>query len=235
MDHNKVRSHFIKKNPVHAWFSFSVTQTPCKRSPIQTTGKELRPPGDSQHPWLNADRRILQMNDPSLQASSLPASTPDILEHRQAMHIPPALHPNFWSTQPIKVMLTKKIHNVCFWLVTKSCLTLCNPMDCSLPGSSVHEILQARILKWVAMPSFRGSSRPRYWTHVSCIGRQSLYHWAMRKAQCESCELSFIWVKLRMTAWETAPQIAFRDCSKEAVGRNQYKILVKGEFSTMKH
>ena len=43
---------------------------------------------------------------------------------------------------------------VCF--VAQSCLTLCNPMDCSLPGSSVHGILQARILEWVAMPSSRG-------------------------------------------------------------------------------
>jgi len=39
-----------------------------------------------------------------------------------------------------------------------SCLTLCDPMDCSPPGSSVHGILQARILEWVAMPSSRGSS-----------------------------------------------------------------------------
>ena len=38
------------------------------------------------------------------------------------------------------------------------CLTLCDAMDCSLPGSSVHGILQARILEWVAMPSSRGSS-----------------------------------------------------------------------------
>ena len=38
------------------------------------------------------------------------------------------------------------------------CLTLCDPVDCSLPGSSVHGILQARILEWVAMPSFRGIS-----------------------------------------------------------------------------
>ena len=41
------------------------------------------------------------------------------------------------------------------------CLTLCNPMDCRPPGSSVHGILQARTLEWVAMPSSRGSSRPR--------------------------------------------------------------------------
>ena len=43
----------------------------------------------------------------------------------------------------------------------QSCLTLCNPMDCSALGSSVHGILQARILEWVAMPSSRGSSNPR--------------------------------------------------------------------------
>ena len=46
--------------------------------------------------------------------------------------------------------------------VTQSCLTLCNPMDCSLPGSSVHGILQARILKWVVISFHRGSSRPRH-------------------------------------------------------------------------
>ena len=49
----------------------------------------------------------------------------------------------------------------------KSCLSLCDPMDCSLPGSFVHGILQARILEWVAMPSSRGSSWPRGWTCIS--------------------------------------------------------------------
>ena len=43
-------------------------------------------------------------------------------------------------------------------LVTQTCLTLCDPMDCSLPGSSVHGIFQARILEWVAIPFSRGSS-----------------------------------------------------------------------------
>ena len=52
------------------------------------------------------------------------------------------------------------------------CLTLCNPRNCSPPGSSVHGILQARILEWVAMPSSRGSSLPRDPTRVSC-----LLHW----------------------------------------------------------
>ena len=49
----------------------------------------------------------------------------------------------------------------------QSCPTLCNPMDYSLLGSSVHDILQARILEWVAMPFSRGSSRPRDGTHDS--------------------------------------------------------------------
>ena len=45
--------------------------------------------------------------------------------------------------------------------IAQSCLTLNNPMDCSLPGSSVHRILQARVLEWVAISSSRGYSRPR--------------------------------------------------------------------------
>ena len=61
-----------------------------------------------------------------------------------------------------------------FSSVAQSCPTLCNPMDCSMPGSSVHGIFQARKLEWVAMPFSKGSSRPRDRTHVSyvsCIGR----------------------------------------------------------------
>ena len=59
-------------------------------------------------------------------------------------------------------------------------LTLCDLMDCSLPGSSVHGVLQAGTLEWVAIPFSRGSSRPRDRTcvcQVSCIGRRVLYHW----------------------------------------------------------
>ena len=62
----------------------------------------------------------------------------------------------------------------------RSCLTLCDPMDCSPPGSSVPGILQARIPEWVAISSSKGSSQPRDQTHisyVSCAGWQVLYHW----------------------------------------------------------
>ena len=61
-------------------------------------------------------------------------------------------------------------------LAPQSCPTLCDPMDCSPPGSSVHGILQARTLEWVAISISRGSSQPRDPTQVSCIGRQILYH-----------------------------------------------------------
>jgi len=53
--------------------------------------------------------------------------------------------------------------------VAQSCPTLCDPVDCSPPGSSTHGILQARILEWVAISFFRESSQPRDWTQVSCI------------------------------------------------------------------
>ena len=59
-------------------------------------------------------------------------------------------------------------------------LILCDPVDYSPPGYSVHGILQARILEWVAILSSRGSSQPRDQTHISsisCINRPILYHW----------------------------------------------------------
>ena len=56
----------------------------------------------------------------------------------------------------------------------QSCSTLCEPVNCSPPGFSVHGILQARMLEWVAMPSSRGSFRPRDQTCISCIDRQVL-------------------------------------------------------------
>ena len=64
-------------------------------------------------------------------------------------------------------------------LVAPSCPTLCNPMDCSPPGSSVHGISQARILEWVAMSFSRGSSPPRDKTHL--LGRWIPYHWVTKE------------------------------------------------------
>ena len=73
---------------------------------------------------------------------------------------------------------------ICAYSVTPSCPTLCDPVDYSPPGSSVHGISQARILEWVTISLSRGSSQPRDWTLVSCIGRWIPYHWTIWKALC---------------------------------------------------
>ena len=72
--------------------------------------------------------------------------------------------------------------SICCCLVSQSCPILCHPMDCSLPGSSIHGISQARTLEWVAISFSRGSSWPRDRTCVSCIGMQVLYCWATWEA-----------------------------------------------------
>ena len=69
--------------------------------------------------------------------------------------------------------------------VAKLCPALCDPIDCSPPGSSIRGISQARILEWVAIPFSRESSPPRDWnciSCVSCIGRHILYHCATWEA-----------------------------------------------------
>ena len=79
-----------------------------------------------------------------------------------------------WQLGHLQVICTESL---------PSCLTLCNPIDYSPPGSSVHGILQAIILEWVSRPWSKGSSQPRDWTHisyVSCLGNLVLYHWVTR-------------------------------------------------------
>ena len=61
------------------------------------------------------------------------------------------------------------LDSVCARSLTQSCPTLCDTMVCSLPGSAIHGISQARILEWVAISSSRGSSWPRDWILVSCV------------------------------------------------------------------
>ena len=68
-------------------------------------------------------------------------------------------------------------------LVAQSCPTLCNPMGCSPPGSSVHGVLQARMLEWVAVLFSRGSSQPRDQTQVSRIAGGFFTPWVTREAQ----------------------------------------------------
>ena len=76
---------------------------------------------------------------------------------------------------------------VCICTCLYTCLTLYDPMNCSLPGSSVHGILQARILEWVAISFSRASSRPRKQARVSCIAGRFFTNWAMSRGLTESC------------------------------------------------
>ena len=69
-------------------------------------------------------------------------------------------------------------------IVAQLCPSLCDPMDCSLPASFVHGILQARILEWAAISFPRGSSWPRDWTQVSYIASRFFTIWATRGSLC---------------------------------------------------
>ena len=77
-----------------------------------------------------------------------------------------------------------------------SCLTLCNPMDCSLPGSSVHGIFQAIVLEWIAISFSRESSQPRDQTRVSRIVDRGFTFWATREEH---------WRKLQLPTLEDLP------------------------------
>ena len=87
---------------------------------------------------------LAKINAHWLLVSSVPLSVPQLRDHRL---VPPP--PCLFLPATIHFCIIKSV--LC--LVTQLCSTLCKPMDCSLPGSSVHGILQARILEWVAMPS----------------------------------------------------------------------------------
>ena len=82
---------------------------------------------------------------------------------------------NFWQT-----CKTVNSFDMCLRAkLLQSCLTFCDPVNCSLPGSSVHGILQARLLEWVAVLSSWGSSRPRDRTCISCIAGGFFIDWAI--------------------------------------------------------
>ena len=94
--------------------------------------------------------------------------------------------------------------NNCCCLVARVCSTLCDPMDGSLPGSSIHGSFQARIPEWVDTHFSRGSSWSKDRTHVSCIGREILYHWATQEAPpvndyTYTTEVVFSWGPGRMS------------------------------------
>ena len=84
-----------------------------------------------------------------------------------------------WKKKTKLVNLKWKVVKV---LATQSCLTLCDPMDCSPPGFSVHKVLQARILEFASISFARASFQPRYQTWISCFAGGFFTIWATREA-----------------------------------------------------
>ena len=134
-------------------------------------------------PFVNWSRQLLRLL--SLQNSSVP---------KRATSIPTPMLPLLcsasdhalgvcwlWGTllslAAFPLLIFKKVV-----LITQSCLTLCDPMDCSPPGSSVHGILWARIVEWIAIPFSRGFSRLRNQTPVFHIVGGFCTIWATREA-----------------------------------------------------
>ena len=114
---------------------------------------------------------------------SVPVCVPISFAYKEISHIGHIPETSFYINYLFKYLIFKCSHILKYkglgliwicgrWvyvLVTQSCPTLCDPMDYSLPGSSVHGIFKARILEWVAISFSRGSSQSRDRTHVSCI------------------------------------------------------------------
>ena len=124
---------------------------------------------------------------------------------------------------------------IVYCLVAKSCSTLLQPHgQCSPAGSSVHGILQARILEWVAISISRDSSQPTDQTHVSCIVRQILYHWATREAPLWA-EYQYVkytpslikWLNFYLNKKELNIDHKFKGCEKSVYVSNPCSVIVE--------
>ena len=92
-------------------------------------------------------------------------------------------------------------------LVAQWCPTRCNSMSCSLPGSSVPGILQARILEWIVIPFSRGTSRIRDGTRVSYIAGRFLTLWTTREGYGKDQELSSVCIKCAIQMGRSGSQL----------------------------
>ena len=150
-------------------------------------GPGIRSAGLCREPWTRQETKCSLVSG---RGGSETASPPSLLPARNPSSLPAPPPPSqacrtrcTLSTDKemdaheiwvffIIIVIMANTHVCCVYVcveVTQLCPTLCDPTDCSPPGSSVHGILQARILEWVATPFSRGSSRPRGATWVSCI------------------------------------------------------------------
>ena len=142
------------------------------------SGLPFPSPGDLPDPGNLPDPGI-EPGSPALQADALPSEPQNVFA---CANLPKSKHcwpsPGYrWLPWPslVEGLVTSlcALHEKSL----QSCLILCNPMDCSPPGSSVLGIFQVRILEWVVISSSRGTSQPRDGTHasgISCVGRWNL-------------------------------------------------------------
>ena len=106
--------------------------------------------------------------------------------------------------------------------VAQPCPTLCDSMDCSPSGSSVHEILQARTLEWVVISFFRGSSQPRDQTRVSRLVGRLFTVWATR----EVAELNLLLNQKTVASWQES-----YGKPRHCVEKQRYYATDKGPYS----
>ena len=152
-----------------------ITGSFCPDTPHDTGDKQIQPhpisPSLPQHENLSSMKRTgLILPNPTSQAE------PPLGSWHMAPCLPLAWHLDpegtdgsswslkyilIWFLRSVLLLLQGEPESICCCLVTKSYLTLCNPMECSLPDPSVHGISQARTLEWVAISFSRGSSWPR--------------------------------------------------------------------------
>ena len=127
--------------------------------------------------WTIAHQAFLSMGFPRQEYwSRLPFPSPGELPNPGIKLVSPALQ---MDSLPLSHLGGKKKWSE----VAQLCPTLCDPMGCSLSGSSVHGIFQARVLEWIAISFSRGPSWPRNQTQVSRIAGRRFTVWATREAQ----------------------------------------------------
>ena len=127
--------------------------------------------------------------------------------------------------------------NLSAWSVAQSCPALCDLMDCSPPGSSIHGVFQARILEWVAISFSRGSTWPRDRIHVSCTCVcvcvcVYINHFALQQKSAQHCESNTIkkcnpQKKKMWTTWRKEKSIGIRKNSSVRKRTPQWKVINK--------
>ena len=138
-----------------------------------------------------------------MQADLLPSEPPGKPAYKQSITFKNC---DSLFCAPVTYNIVHQLHFKCVCTkLPQSCPTLCNTIDCSLPGSSVHGIFKTRILEYIAIFSSRGYSQPRDGTLiscVSCIGRKDLYHWL----HLRQLYFKYIHIYFKNPVYETAKE-----------------------------